>query len=110
MVFSNLTFVCLFLPIVLAAYFTAPQAARNAVLVVASMVFYVWGGRIAIVLVVVSVSVNFALGQAIADAEPIRRHRLISWSIAGNLLVLIIFKYTDFIIDNINAIVEPVWD
>jgi alginate O-acetyltransferase complex protein AlgI len=109
MVFSNLTFVCLFLPIVLAAYFTAPQAARNAVLVVASIVFYVWGGRIAIVLVAVSVSVNFALGQAIADAEPIRRHRLISWSIAGNLLVLIVFKYTNFILDNINSVLDSLW-
>ena len=109
MVFSNLTFVCLFLPIVLAVYFTAPQAARNAVLVVASVVFYVWGGRIAIVLVAVSVSVNFALGQAIADAEPIRRHRLISWSIAGNLLVLIVFKYTNFILDNLNSVLDSLW-
>ena len=109
MVFSNLTFVCLFLPIVLAAYFTAPQAARNAVLVVASIVFYVWGGRIAIVLVVVSVSVNFALGQAIADAKPIRRHRLIGWSIAGNLLVLIVFKYTNFILDNLNSVLDSLW-
>ena len=59
MVFSNLTFVCLFLPIVLAVYFIAPQSARNMVLVAASVVFYIWGGRIAIVLILVSVSVNF---------------------------------------------------
>jgi alginate O-acetyltransferase complex protein AlgI len=110
MVFSNLTFVCLFLPAVIAAYFIVPKGARNLVLVLASVIFYVWGARIAIVLVLASVAVNFALGRAIATAEPIRRYRLISWSVAGNLLVLIIFKYTDFIIDNINAIVEPVWD
>src|SRR5436309_2506946 len=61
MVFSSLTFVCLFLPTALAAYFMAPQAARNAVLVAASIVFYVWGGRIAILLILVSVTVNFAL-------------------------------------------------
>jgi len=109
MVFSNLTFVCLFLPIVLAAYFTAPQAARNLVLVAASVVFYVWGGRIAIVLIAVSVSANFALGQAIARAEPVRRHRLIGWSVAGNLLVLIVFKYTNFIIDNINSVLDTFW-
>src|SRR6516165_1435294 len=110
MVFSNLTFVCLFLPAVIAAYFIAPKSARNLVLVLASVVFYVWGARIAIVLVLVSVTVNFALGQAIAAADPVRRYRLISWSVAGNLLVLIIFKYTDFIIDNINSIVEPIWN
>jgi hypothetical protein len=80
------------------------------VLVAASVLFYVWGARIAIVLVLLSVTVNFALGQAIAAADPVRRHRLISWSVAGNLLVLIIFKYTDFIIENINSIIEPFWN
>jgi alginate O-acetyltransferase complex protein AlgI len=110
MVFSSLTFVCLFLPAVIAAYFIAPKSARNLVLVVASVIFYVWGARIAILLVLVSVTVNFALGQAIAAAVPVRRHRLISWSVAGNLLVLIIFKYTDFLIDNINSIIEPIWN
>ena len=109
MVFSSLTFVCLFLPSVLAVYFLAPQRARNLVLVAASGVFYIWGARIGIVLIVISVSINFLLGQAIAAAEPARRHRLIAWSVAGNLLVLIVFKYTDFIIENVNAVVEPLW-
>ena len=110
MVFSNLTFVCLFLPAVIAAYFIAPKSARNLVLVAASVLFYVWGARIAILLVLVSVTVNFALGQAIAAADSARRYRLISWSVAANLLVLIIFKYTDFIIENINSIIEPIWN
>src|SRR5215467_6196533 len=110
MVFSNLTFVCLFLPTVLACYFIAPRSARNIVLVAASVVFYVWGGRIAIVLIAFSIGINFALGQAIATADGARRHRLITWSIAGNLLVLIVFKYTNFIIDNVNWALESVWE
>jgi hypothetical protein len=110
MVFSSLTFVCLFLPIVLALYFSAPQSARNIILVAASAVFYVWGGRIAIVLIAISIAVNFALGQAIATAAPHRRHQLISWSVAGNLLVLIIFKYADFIVDNINVVLDAYWN
>jgi alginate O-acetyltransferase complex protein AlgI len=109
MVFSSLTFVCLFLPAVIAFYFIAQQNARNAVLVAASVIFYIWGARIAIILIAVSVSINFALGQAIAAADEERRHRLIAWSVAGNLLVLIIFKYTNFIIENINALIEPFW-
>jgi alginate O-acetyltransferase complex protein AlgI len=110
MVFSNLTFVCLFLPTVLACYFIAPRSARNIVLVAGSVVFYVWGGRIAIVLIALSIGINFAVGQAIAVADGARRHRLITWSIAGNLLILIIFKYTNFIIDNVNGVLESVWD
>ena len=108
MVFSNLTFVCLFLPIVLALYHGAPHSVRNLVLVVASMVFYVWGGRMAIVLVLASIAVNFMLGQAIAAADAERRTRLIRWSVAGNLLVLIVFKYADFLVDNVNWVLEGV--
>ena len=73
MVFSNLTFVCLFLPITLALYFSSPKSFRNAVLVLASVVFYIWGGRVAIVLVLISIAANFHLGQAIAAAGPERR-------------------------------------
>src|SRR5205823_6830823 len=110
MVFSNLTFVCLFLPSWLAVYFLAPQHARNLVLVAASAVFYVWGGRIAILLIAVSIAANFALGNALAVADAARRHRLICWSVAGNLLILIIFKYTNFIIDNVNGILDAFGD
>ena len=81
MVFSNLTFVCLFLPLVLALYHGAPQSARNLVLVIASMVFYVWGGKVAIVLVLISIGVNFMLGQSIANAAAEQRTRLIRWSV-----------------------------
>lgn len=104
MVFSSLTFVCLFLPATLAFYFISPRSLRNVVLVAASILFYVWGGKIAVVLILVSIAVNFALGKAIADADPARRQRLIAWSIAGNLLVLIVFKYLNFLIDNLNAV------
>ncbi len=106
MVFSNLTFVCLFLPITLALYFSSPKWLHNTVLVFASIVFYVWGGRIAIVLVLVSIAANFHLGQAIAAAGPERRDRLIRWSVAGNLFILIVFKYLDFVVDNLNIVLD----
>jgi len=106
MVFSNLTFVCLFLPITLALYFSSPKWLHNAVLVFASIVFYIWGGRLAIVLVLISIGVNFFLGQAIASAGPERRTRLIRGSVAGNLFVLIVFKYLDFVVDNANVVLD----
>jgi alginate O-acetyltransferase complex protein AlgI len=110
MVFRNLTFVCLFLPITLALYFMAPVSARNTVLALASVIFYIWGGRAAIVLIAASIAVNFALGQAISAAKDNRRRRLIAWSVAGNLLVLIVFKYADFLVDNINLLLEGFWN
>src|SRR5688572_8278845 len=109
MVFSNLTFVCLFLPFVLALYHGASHSVRNLVLVGASIVFYLWGGKAAIILVLASIAANFALGQAIAAADVDRRTRLIRWSVAGNLFVLILFKYTNFLIDNVNVVLEATW-
>jgi alginate O-acetyltransferase complex protein AlgI len=109
MVFSSLTFVCLFLPITIALYFSSPRWLHNAVLVFASIVFYIWGGRVAVVLVLVSIAVNFRLGQLIAASGAERRDRLIRWSVAGNLLVLIIFKYSDFVVDNINVVLDTYW-
>jgi alginate O-acetyltransferase complex protein AlgI len=109
MVFSNLTFVCLFLPVVLAFYHGAPHSVRNLVLVGASIVFYLWGGKAAIILVLASIAANFALGQAIAAADADRRTRLIRWSVAGNLFVLILFKYTNFVIGNVNVVLEAMW-
>jgi alginate O-acetyltransferase complex protein AlgI len=109
MVFSNLTFVCLFLPITLALYFSSPKWLHNTVLVAASIVFYIWGGRVAIVLVLVSIAANFHLGQAIAGAGPERRNRLIRYSVAGNLFVLIVFKYLDFVVDNLNVVLDAAW-
>src|SRR5881296_1692909 len=99
MVFSNLTFVCLFLPSWLAVYFLVPRQARNFVLVAASLEFYLWGGRLAVLLVLVSIGANFVIGKALSIADAKRRHQLICWSVAGNLLVLILFKYTNFIIE-----------
>ena len=43
MVFSSITFVFFFLPVVLAAYHLAPRPIRNGLLVVASLAFYAWG-------------------------------------------------------------------
>jgi alginate O-acetyltransferase complex protein AlgI len=109
MVFSNLTFVCLFLPVTLALYFSSPKWLHNTVLVFASIVFYIWGGRIAIVLVLVSIAVNFHLGQAIAASGPQRRDQLIRYSVAGNLFALIVFKYLDFVVDNFNVVLDAYW-
>jgi alginate O-acetyltransferase complex protein AlgI len=53
--------------------------------------------------------VNFHLGQAIAAAGPERRVRLIRWSVAGNLFVLIVFKYLDFVVDNVNIVLDAYW-
>jgi len=102
MVFSSPTFICLFLPLTLGFYFLLPRSANNAVLVAASLVFYGWGDPVAaFALIVPSVGLNFCLGRMIARAEGSRRRALLI-SVGINLAILIAFKYSRFILENVN--------
>ena len=103
MVFSSLTFVCVFLPTVVAFYFALPRRANNLVLVVASYLFYGWGDPVALLLIVPSVAMNFHFGRLVHAASGLRRRRFVTAAIAINLVVLIVFKYSDFILENLNA-------
>ena len=105
MVFSSPTFVCLFLPLTLALYFLLPRSSNNLVLVAASIVFYGWGDPVAaFALILPSIAMNFYLGRMIGRAEGARRRRLIVFSIAINLAILIAFKYSRFIVENLNDV------
>ncbi len=105
MVFASPIFLFLFLPLVLAAYFVAPRRAGNAVLLAASIVFYVWGEGIMVALVLASVAVNWVVGAAIGGTHAlVRRRRWLVAGIAANLLLLGVFKYANFFADNYNAI------
>ncbi len=75
MVFSSLTFVCLFLPAIAAAYFLSPARWRNLVLVIGSIIFYGWG--IALILVLSLVAINYGLGLAIEQRTDDARRRMI---------------------------------
>ena len=108
MVFSSLPFVCVFLPAVVGLYFALPRAANNLVLVVASYAFYGWGDPVALLLLMPSVAVNFQAGRFIDRAVGAPRHQLISAAIALNLFVLIVFKYSDFILANVNFLLGEV--
>src|SRR5436190_7923455 len=105
MVFSSPTFICLFLPLTLAFYFLSPQSAKNAVLVGASIVFYGWGDPVAaFALILPSIVLNFYLGRMLGRAEGPRRRRLLVLAVGINLATLIAFKYSRFIIGNINDV------
>ena len=66
MVFSSLVFICVFLPVVLLLHQAIPGIkGKNAVLIVASLIFYAYGEPLYIVLMIVSTLMNWALGLAI---------------------------------------------
>ena len=81
MVFASPIFLLLFLPLTLAAYLLARGQAKNVVLLVASVVFYLWGEGRFIALLVASVLANWGFGRAIASSEVPRVRR--RWLVAA---------------------------
>lgn len=103
--FALLLFLFVFLPLCVGCYlFTKQIRYRNAVLLVFSLLFYAWGEPIKLVLLLLSAAINFLLARSI-DAN--RGNRLCKFSLVISLIynigMLAIFKYTDFVIENINS-------
>lgn len=106
MLFSSLTFIFLFLPIVLVVYYISPKKLRNLVLFLSSLVFYSWGEPVYIVIMLFSIVFNYLSGLLIgrAQEDPARKKLILVVSIVGNLSVLGFFKYSNFFIENINSL------
>lgn len=102
MVFSSLIFICGFLPLAIAIYYLTPNRFRNLSLVGVSLVFYGWGDPLDVAIVAFMVLANYFAGKIIDRAVEFRRLWL--WvAVCGNLLVLIAFKYAEFLVSNFNA-------
>ena len=102
MVFSNLIFLYLFLPLCLAAYFLCRSIpAKNAVLIVFSLIFYAWGEPVYLFLMIAAAAVNWGFGLLIE-----KRHKRVFLVLALvlDLGSLAVFKYTGFVVENLNAL------
>lgn len=108
MVFSSEIFLFAFLPAVLAAYLLLPGAwLKNVLLVVASVVFYAWGGAKFVPLVLGSAVVNYAFGLALSrlsDERARDRRLVLAAAVTFDLAVLAWFKYAGFFADNLTFV------
>ena len=106
MLFSSLTFIFLFLPVVLAVYYLAPLKIRNLLLLLASLIFYAWGEPVYVVLMILSILLNYCCGREIAaNAEDERKaHRGMIFAVAVNLALLFFFKYYGFFLELVNSV------
>ncbi|MBR5225944.1 MAG: MBOAT family protein [Clostridia bacterium] len=102
MLFSSLTFLWVFLPIVFFGYRLLKEEYRNVFLLLASLVFYAWGEPVYIFLMLLSVGINYVLGLIVADT-PYKRSGLIA-CVAVNLALLGFFKYYNFAAEIVNNI------
>lgn len=106
MLFSSVTFLFFFLPIVFGLYYIVPKKFKNYVLLFFSIVFYAWGGLLYLPLLLISISINYLFGIKIEKNkdDKNRKKKILINSIIFNILYLGVFKYTNFAIDNINIL------
>lgn len=109
MLFNSYPFILLFLPVVLAGYFQLGRRSNLAPVIwlaLASITFYAIGSWQFLALLLLSIAFNFGVGHLLIAAElaPMQRKAALAFGLAGDLLVLGIFKYAGFAAENINAV------
>ncbi len=106
MVFSSIVFLCLYLPLVLLLYYLLPPRFRNALLFAVSLLFYAWGEPVYVLIMLFSTVFDYVNGVLIGRFREKQKSAaakaILVVSVVGNLGILGFFKYTDFVLRNIN--------
>lgn len=106
MIFSSLEFLCVFLPVVFALYCLLPSIkVKNALLIVASLLFYAYGEPVYVLLMIASSFMNYGMARLIAKGEK-RKKIFLVLAVALNLGMLAVFKYADFAVDTVNGLLS----
>ena len=116
MLFSSMLFLWIFLPVVIIGNFIIGMlpfknvdnkiSAKNIFLLIASLIFYAWGGVYYLLIMISCICINFFGGYAIAGADKKKKAALII-TICANLIILFIFKYFNMVVIIIENILEP---
>ena len=106
MVFSSLSFICVFLPAVFLLHQVIPGfKGKNALLIVASLLFYAYGEPVYIVLMIISTLFNWLFGLLIGRTDqPGQRKAWVAASVVVNLAFLGVFKYAGMAVGTIDAL------
>ncbi|MCX4275374.1 MAG: MBOAT family protein [Candidatus Gastranaerophilales bacterium] len=99
--FSSINFLFLFLPVILPAYFFCPPKFRNIILIFFSFLFYFLGEKVFTLLLLFSCVFNWFIGKNI---EKSCKNKWLILGITVNILLLAVFKYLNFFIDQINLL------
>ncbi|MBQ6860168.1 MAG: MBOAT family protein [Clostridia bacterium] len=105
MLFSSIPFLYYFLPIVALLYFIVPFKLKNYVLLIASLFFYFWGEKAFTIIMILTALSGYVHGLFIEKyrGKIGSKIALISSLIFG-FAGLVVFKYADFIVTNVNGI------
>jgi len=106
MVFSSLTFLFVFLPIVLLIYYISPRPLKNFVILLFSLIFYAWGEPKFIFLIILSILINYigALQIVKNSSDTEKRKFIFITLLLIDISILFFFKYYGFIISSIGSL------
>jgi alginate O-acetyltransferase complex protein AlgI len=103
MVFSSISFLLYFLPILLVVYFIIPDKIKNIFLLIASILFYSWSAPLFIFVILGTTALDFFLvGWMYKQESEVKRKMILIFSVCMNVGLLFYFKYCNFFIQNIN--------
>ncbi|MBV9519080.1 MAG: MBOAT family protein [Hyphomicrobiales bacterium] len=113
MLFTSPEFLLVFLPLTLLGFhllrFFGSERLCVPWLFLASAVFYAWWSPRFLLLLIVSMLVNWVTAHAIARQQGSRRKTFFVFGLAWNLGILAYFKYADFFISSLDAVARLDW-
>jgi alginate O-acetyltransferase complex protein AlgI len=87
---------------------TSRASAKKWTLLVASALFYLWGEPVFVLVLFASTAIDYALSFHLNDPTPLPNRRLaLTAGIVGNIAILVVYKYADFIAENFNLVFAP---
>ncbi len=108
MVFSSPTFLFLFLPVIYLLNLIAPRKISNPLLLMASLLFYGWGEPVFVLLLIISAMFNYFSARLIDTARRAgqrrRQQAALTLAVCANIGLLLVFKYTDFLLGAFNSV------
>lgn len=107
MVFSSIVFLLYFLPAFLLAYYFVDKKFKNIVILISSIFFYSWGAPKFIFVILGTTFLDFHLVRWMSKTEnQLHRRLMLAFSVSVNLGLLFYFKYSNFFIENVNAVLS----
>src|SRR4051812_10773805 len=105
MVFSSTLFLLYFFPVFFLIYFTLPTKFKNGFLLFSSILFFSFGAPVFIGVILLSIVVDFLIVRQLSRSSGKKRNGLLILSVVLNLALLAYFKYSNFFVENVNALV-----
>ena len=113
MLFSSMTFIYVFMPILCVIYFVLPKKFNNTVLLIASLTFYAWGEPRFLLVMLFTILINYVVGILIENSSnrsSFQNKFVLTVGILLNLSILGYFKYFNFIVENIGYVFKVNFD